>query len=66
MRLKWINERKKAILDELSMDAIGTSSANSVKSDHGCTLRIYFVNADDNVALTLYNVTLTLYNVTLT
>ena len=32
---------------------------NSVESDHGCTLRIYFDNADDNVALTLYNMTLT-------
>ena len=32
---------------------------NSVESDHGCTLRIYFDNAGDNVMLTLYNVTLT-------
>ena len=32
---------------------------NSVESDHGCTSRIYFDNAGDNVTLTLYNVTLT-------
>ena len=32
---------------------------NSVGSDHGCTSRIYFDNANDNVMLTLYNVTLT-------
>ena len=32
---------------------------NSVESDNGCTSRIYFDNADDNVMLTLYNVTLT-------
>ena len=31
---------------------------NSVESDHGCTSRIYFDNAGDNVTLTLYNVTL--------
>ena len=31
---------------------------NSVESDHGCTSRIYFVSAGDNVTLTLYNVTL--------
>ena len=30
--------------------------SNSVESDHGCTSRIYFDNAGDNVALTLYNV----------
>ena len=41
---------------------IRTALANSVKSvesDHGCTSRIYFYNADDNVTLTLFNVTLT-------
>ena len=27
---------------------------NSVESDHGCTFRIYFNNAGDNVTLTLY------------
>ena len=32
---------------------------NSVESDHGCTSRIYFDNAVDNVTLTIYNVTLT-------
>ena len=32
---------------------------NSVESDHGCTLRIYFNNASNNVTLTLYNVKLT-------
>ena len=32
---------------------------NSVESDHGCTSRIYFDNADDDVPLTLYNVPLT-------
>ena len=32
---------------------------NSMESDHGCTLRIYFNNANDNMTLTLYNVTLT-------
>ena len=32
---------------------------NSVESDHGCTSRIYFDNADDNLTLTLYNLTLT-------
>ena len=32
---------------------------NSVKLDHGCTLRIYIDNAGDNVTLMLYNVTLT-------
>ena len=35
---------------------IGTASANSVESDLGCTLRIYF----DTVTLMLHNVTLTL------
>ena len=39
--------------------SIGTASANSVESEHGCTSRIYFDNAGDNVTLTLYNVTLT-------
>ena len=32
---------------------------NSVESDQGCTSRIYFDNAGDNMTLTLYNVTLT-------
>ena len=32
---------------------------NSMESDQGCTSRIYFDNAGDNVTLTLYNVTLT-------
>ena len=32
---------------------------NSVESDLGCTLRIYFDNMGDNVTLTLHNVTLT-------
>ena len=32
---------------------------NSVESDHGCTSRFYFDNADGNMKLTLYNVTLT-------
>ena len=32
---------------------------NSVESDHGCTWRIYFDNAGDNVTLMLYSVTLT-------
>ena len=32
---------------------------NSVESDHGCTLMIYFDNAGDYVTLTLYNVMLT-------
>ena len=32
---------------------------NSVESDHGCTSRIYFDKAGDNVTLTLYNVTIT-------
>ena len=31
---------------------------NSVESDHGCTSRIYFDNAGDDVTLTIYNVTL--------
>ena len=47
---------------ELDIDQIiivRTALANSAKSDHGCTSRIYFDNAGDNVALTLYNVTLT-------
>ena len=35
---------------------------NSMESDHGCTSRIYFDNADDNVTLTLYNVMLTSHN----
>ena len=39
--------------------SIGTASANSAESDHGCTLRIYFDNAGDNIKLTLYNATLT-------
>ena len=30
---------------------------NFVESDHGCTSRIYFDNAGDNVTPTLYNVT---------
>ena len=33
---------------------------NSVESDNGCTSKIYFDNAGDNVTLTLYNATLTL------
>ena len=40
-------------------DAIGTASANSVESDHGCRSRIYFDNVGDNETLTLYKVTLT-------
>ena len=32
---------------------------NSVESDHGCTSRIYFDKAGDNVTLRLYNVMLT-------
>ena len=32
---------------------------NFVESDHGCTERIYFDDAGDNVTLALYNVTLT-------
>ena len=32
---------------------------NAVESDHGCTSRIHFDNAGDNMTLTLYNVTLT-------
>ena len=32
---------------------------NSVESDQGCTSRIYFDNASENVTLTLYNVMLT-------
>ena len=32
---------------------------NSVESDHGCTSRIYFDKAGDNVTLTLYKVLLT-------
>ena len=31
---------------------------NSVESDQGCTSRIFFDNAGDNVTLTLYNVAL--------
>ena len=31
---------------------------NSVESNHGCSFRIYFDNADDNVKLTLYIVKL--------
>ena len=45
-----------------SNKATRTASANSTKSmesDHGCTSRIFFDNAGDNVTLTLYNVTLT-------
>ena len=33
-------------------------SRNFVESDHGCTSSIFYDNAGDNVALTLYNVTL--------
>ena len=32
--------------------SIRTASANSVESDHGCTSRIYFDKAGDNVTLT--------------
>ena len=42
-----------------SVPEIGTASANSAKSDHGCSSRIYLDNASDNVTLTLFNVTLT-------
>ena len=35
---------------------------NSVESDHGCTSRIYFDNAGDNVTLALNNATLTSQN----
>ena len=31
----------------------------SMESDHGCTSRIYFDNAGDNVTMRLYNVTVT-------
>ena len=43
--------------DPQSNGPIETASANSVESDLGCTLRIYFDY--DNVMLTLHNVTLT-------
>ena len=32
---------------------------DAVESDDGCTLKIYFDNAGNNMTLTLYNVTLT-------
>ena len=37
-----------------------------MESDHGCTSRIYFDYAADNVTLTIYNVMLMLFNGTLT
>ena len=37
----------------------GPIALKSLESDHGCTSRIYFDNAGDNMMLTLYNVTLT-------
>ena len=45
-----------------TIDSIGTASEiprNSGESDQGCSSMIYFDNAGDNVALTLYNVMLT-------
>ena len=47
---------------DTSKESIGTASAdsaNSVESDHGCTMRIYFDNTGDNMMLTFYNATLT-------
>ena len=40
-----------------TLASIGTASANSVESDHGCTSRIFFDNRGDNMTLTLYNMT---------
>ena len=39
----------------LTINTIGTASANSVESDLGCKSRIYF----DNVTLTLHNAAMT-------
>ena len=39
--------------------SIGTASANSTKSDNGCTSRIYFDNVGNNMTPTSYNVTVT-------
>ena len=41
------------------VDQIGTAMDNSMESDHGCTSRICFDHAGDNVMLTFNNVTLT-------
>ena len=50
---KSVNE-KEVTLSELPPPI----QRNSVESDHGCTSRIYFDNAGDNVMLTLYKVML--------
>ena len=47
----WIKNNQ----TEHIFEAIGTAlanSENSVELDHGCTSRIYFDNAGDNVTLT--------------
>ena len=51
----WNNARESTIKSELPPPI----PRNTVESDHGCTSRIYFGNAGNNVTLTLYNVTLT-------
>ena len=55
--VKYVDEQKKLVRTKTESDR--PIPRNSVESDHGCTSRIYFDNAGDNVTLTLYNVTLT-------
>ena len=56
-------EPKRMHLFDVNLSNRCTSNAivcmDWVKSDHGCTARVYFDNAGDNMTLTLYNVTLT-------
>ena len=51
------NEKERGIFVRVYQSEL--SRPNSVESDHGCTMRIYFDNTGENVMLTWYNVTLT-------
>ena len=57
--VKYVDEQKKLVRTKTESELPRPIPRNSVESDHGCTSRIYFDNASDNVTLTLYNVTLT-------
>ena len=47
------------LVDSLQSELPLPINRKSVESDHGCTSRIYFDNAGDNLTLMLYKVTLT-------
>ena len=56
-RAEDCQSRRASVFQGKYRTTIGIALANSAESDHGCTSRIYFDNADDNVML--YNVALT-------